>query len=119
MLSVSDTDMGISADHLPHIFETFFTTKEIDSRTGLGLSTVYGIVTQTGGYIFVESYGLGKRACLTIYFRHDAALADDDWEETADGDGQLGEVTGGGTVLLVEDEYPVCLFGARAPKQRV
>ena len=38
VLSVSDTDMGISADHLPHIFETFFTTKEIDSRTGLGLS---------------------------------------------------------------------------------
>ena len=111
--------MGISADHLPHIFETFFTTKEIDSRTGLGLSTNYGIVTQTGGYIFVESYGLGKGACLTIYFRHDAALADDDWDETADGDGQLGDVTGGGTVLLVEDEDPVCLFGARASKQRV
>ena len=77
VLSVSNTDMDISAHHLPHIFEPFFTTKEIDSRTGLD-STVYGIVTQTGGYIFVESYGLGKGACLTIYFRHDAALADDD-----------------------------------------
>ena len=111
--------MDISAHHLPHIFEPFFTTKEIDSRTGLGLSTVYGIVTQTGGYIFVESYGLGKGACLTIYFRHDAALADDDRDETAFGDGQLVDVTGGGTVLLVEDEDPVCLFGARASKQRV
>ena len=111
--------MGISADHLPHIFEPFFTTKEIGSRTGLGLSTGYGIVMQTGGYIFLESYGPGKGARFTIYFLRDAVLADDDWDETADGDGQLGDVTGGGTVLLVEDEDPVCLFGARASKQRV
>lgn len=113
MLSVSDTDTGISAHHLPHIFETFFTLKEIGSRTGLGLSTVYEIFTQKGGYIFVESYGLGKGACFIIYFRRDAAIADDDWDETAHEDGQLGDVTGRGTVLLVEDEDPVCLFGAR------
>ena len=119
MLSVSDTGMGISADHLPHIFEPFFTTKETGSRTGLGLSTVYGIVTQTGGYILVESYGPEKGARFIIYFRCDALLADDDCDETADGDDQLGDVMGGGTVLLVEDEDPVCLFGARASKQRV
>ena len=80
MLSVSDTDMGISADHLPYIFETFFTAKEVGSRTGLGLPTVYEIVTQTGGYICVESYGLGKGACFTNSFRRDAAFADDDWD---------------------------------------
>ena len=79
----------------------------------MGLSTVYEIVTQTGGYIFVEGYGLGQGACFTIYFRRDAALADYYWDETADGNGQLGDVTGGGSVLLVEDEDPVCLFGAR------
>ena len=66
-----------------------------------------------------KATGWEKGEFFTIYFRHDAALADDDWEETADGDGQLGEVTGGGTVQLVEDEYPVCLFGARALKQRL
>ena len=118
VLSVSDTGMGISADDLPHIFEPFFTTKEVGSGTGLGLSTVYGIVTQTGGHIFVESAGPGKGARFTIYFRRDAALADDDRDETADGDGQLGDVTGGGTVLLVEDEDPVRLFGARALRSK-
>ena len=67
----------------------------------------------------MKSYGLGKGACFTIYFRRDAALAGDDWDETAGGDSQLGDVTGGDTVLLVEEEDPVCLLGMNTSKQRV
>jgi two-component system cell cycle sensor histidine kinase/response regulator CckA len=118
ILSVRDTGIGIDADTLEHIFEPFFTTKEVGSGTGLGLSTVYGIVTQTGGHILAESGGIGRGASFTIYFHRDVSKQEETGEDAAEHEGPLGDVTGGGSVLLVEDEDPVRLFGARALRSK-
>ena len=118
VLSVTDSGMGIDAETLPRIFEPFFTTKEVGSGTGLGLSTVYGIVTQTGGHILAESEGVGQGTCFKIYFRRDKTMPEELEAGVIDGDGPQGDVTGGGLILLVEDEDPVRLFGARALRSK-
>ena len=97
-LRVGDTGSGMDKEIKSHLFEPFFTTKEVGRGTGLGLSTVYGIVKQTGGYIWAESEP-GMGTVFDIYFprvREDAGAA----RETTS-----GEVRGGReTVLVIEDE---------------
>ena len=115
-VDVADTGMGIAKENLSRIFEPFFSTKEVGSGTGLGLSTVYGIVKQTGGYVFVDS-SPGNGATFTIYLPRwrgdvrEAAAAVSEEPRRAD-------LTGVGTVLLVEDEDAVRLFSARALRNK-
>ncbi len=113
---VSDEGMGIPQDKLQKVFEPFFTTKRTGEGTGLGLSTVYGIVKQTGGFIFVDSV-VGQGSCFTLLFpAHEAAK-----RETAKAPVAARKKLpehGSGVVLLVEDEAPVRAFAARALRLR-
>lgn len=115
-LEVEDTGLGIAKEHLGKIFEPFFTTKEKGHGTGLGLASVYGIVKQTGGYIFPESE-VGKGTTFRIYLpRHTPAAApvvvEPEKAQTA------RDLTGVGTILLVEDEDAVRDFAVRALTMR-
>jgi CheY-like chemotaxis protein len=102
LLSVSDTGVGMDKETQSRIFEPFFTTKEKGKGTGLGLSTVYGIVKQSGGYIFAHS-DLGRGTTFRIYLPR----VEDPAEHT--GPVNHTQVAAGGseTVLLVEDEESV------------
>ena len=111
-LRVSDTGLGISPDVLAKIFEPFFTTKELGKGTGLGLSTVYGIVKQSGGYIFAES-DPGQGASFVIYLPIYQG-ADVDQAAKPQAPVRRSETWGTGTVLLVEDEDMVRAVAERA-----
>jgi two-component system, cell cycle sensor histidine kinase and response regulator CckA len=102
LLRLSDTGCGMSPETLRRVFEPFFTTKATGQGTGLGLSTVYGIVTQHGGEIFVKSeVGHGTR--FDIYLPQMDSVA----EEVPEGTGVAGFGLGRETVLLVEDDPAV------------
>ena len=102
MLAVSDSGIGMDQSVVPHIFEPFFTTKGSGKGTGLGLSTVYGIVKQTGGYVWVYSE-LGLGTTLKVYLPR---------ARGAEAVGELSSLRelplrGNETVLIVDDEEPV------------
>ena len=102
MLAVTDTGRGIPPDVLPHVFEPFFTTKEKGKGTGLGLPTVYGIVKQSGGFIWVYSE-VGHGTVLKIYLPRDQGAK----ETLAPPAGPEAPARGSETILLVEDEEAV------------
>ena len=109
-LIVEDTGGGIPPEHLGKIWEPFFTTKEQGKGTGLGLSTVYGIVKQSGGFIFAESeFGKGTRFTIHLPVHHGAQVS-----AAAIAAPPPSAWAGGGTILLVEDEDTVRMVAERA-----
>ena len=119
LVEVADTGTGIPPDILDKIFEPFFSTKEVGKGTGLGLSTVYGIVKQTGGTLQVESE-VGRGSVFRVFLpRHvpDAAELAPRAPEP-DAPAKAADLTGRGTLLLVEDEEAVRAFAARALASR-
>lgn len=117
LIEISDTGAGIKPENIDRIFDPFFSTKDVGSGTGLGLSTVYGIVKQTGGFIQVSSQ-LGQGTTFSIYLPRSTP------EETTTASSPLREKTipqdlsGSSTILLVEDEDAVRLFSARALRSK-
>ncbi len=118
VVEVTDTGSGIAPEIIDRIFEPFFSTKEAGQGTGLGLSTVYGIVKQSGGFIFVESQ-VGKGTTFRLYLPHHQGEAEVAAGAAPDQEKALaGDLTGQGIVVLVEDEDPVRLFSARALRNK-
>jgi two-component system cell cycle sensor histidine kinase/response regulator CckA len=111
-LSVTDTGSGIAPGVLGKVFEPFFTTKEIGKGTGLGLSTVYGIVKQSGGFIFADSkVGEGTRFVIYLPVHREEATAGKARRAARP---KEHELWGSGTILLVEDEPMVRGVAERA-----
>jgi len=119
IVDVTDTGTGIPEREIDKIFDPFFTTKRVGEGTGLGLSTAYGIVKQTGGFLFVDSV-VGEGTTFSILIpRHihgtGAAALPPVSESAVEPEVDL---LGSGTVLLVEDEAPVRAFAVRALQLR-
>ncbi|MCR5859800.1 cell cycle histidine kinase CckA [Mesorhizobium sp. J428] len=130
VVEVEDSGTGIPPDVLKKIFEPFFTTKEVGKGTGLGLSMVYGIIKQTGGYIFCDSE-VGKGTVFRIFlprFVPGAVIAEQSAGDIATTEAKAiasaakgdapKDLSGSATVLLVEDEDAVRMGGVRALKSR-
>jgi two-component system cell cycle sensor histidine kinase/response regulator CckA len=112
-IEVEDTGTGIPADVMDKIFEPFFTTKEVGKGTGLGLSMVYGIVKQTGGWVFCNS-AEGRGTTFRIFLPRHIAQPEEQVKREIAVKTPSADLTGHGTILLVEDEEAVRAFGARA-----
>jgi two-component system cell cycle sensor histidine kinase/response regulator CckA len=115
LVKVIDEGTGIPPERLPKIFDPFYTTKKPGEGTGLGLSTVYGIIKQTGGYIFVDSE-VGRGTTFTLWFpAHDKPPEPE--PAPAPREAPLSQRLPG-RILLVEDEAPVRAFAVRALRMR-
>jgi two-component system cell cycle sensor histidine kinase/response regulator CckA len=134
LVEVADSGVGIAPEIVDRIFQPYFTTKDVGKGTGLGLSTVYGFVKQTGGFIYVETE-LGKGSTFRIFLPRSVAGADDvqipqlpeaaapaiagaiaaadEVKRTA-----AADLTGEGTILLVEDEEGLRALNARGLASR-
>jgi len=134
LVEVTDTGTGIPAAIVGKIFEPFFSTKEVGKGTGLGLSTVYGIIKQTGGFVYVDS-AAGKGTTFRIFLpRHVASAHDAAAERAAEVEAPSladalaavdqvkraanADLTGEGTILLVEDEEGLRALNARGLASR-
>lgn len=138
LIEVSDTGTGMPEEVKKKIFEPFFTTKEVGRGTGLGLSSVYGFISQSNGYIDCVTE-MGKGTTFRIFLpRHDVPVVDmpaapplartgavaapaQTPMPATDGDAPpppIADHTGKGTILLVEDEDAVRAFGSRALRSR-
>jgi two-component system cell cycle sensor histidine kinase/response regulator CckA len=130
LVEVADTGTGIPAAIVDKIFEPFFSTKDVGKGTGLGLSTVYGIIKQTGGFVYVDS-AEGKGTTFRIFLPRHAAEAQD-LEPVAEASpiaealaaadqvkrAASADLTGEGTILLVEDEEGLRALNARGLASR-
>ena len=126
-IDVSDTGTGIPAEIIDKIFEPFFSTKEVGKGTGLGLSTVYGIVKQTGGFVYVDSKA-GEGTSFRIFLpRHRPELEAAPEPQVTNGAAReaageapkpQADLTGQGTILLVEDEDGLRSLNARGLRSR-
>ena len=108
MISVVDTGVGMDQQTQEHLFEPFFTTKPMGAGTGLGLSTVYGIVKQNGGWIWVSSEK-GKGSAFKVYLPRAVGVA-----PTGSAVARIGAVGGNEIVLLIEDNIDVRRFLTKA-----
>ena len=128
LVEVSDSGTGIPPDIIEKIFEPFFSTKDVGKGTGLGLSTVYGIVKQTGGFVYADS-APGRTAFRIFLPRHIPGIEDQVTLATAALDNAASaaanlaksvasDLTGHGTILLVEDEEGLRALNARGLSSR-
>jgi two-component system cell cycle sensor histidine kinase/response regulator CckA len=119
LCELEDTGTGMPPEVLEKIYEPFFSTKEVGKGTGLGLSTVYGIVKQTGGFIFCESeVGRGTKFRIYLPRHHKDPSREEEGAKPEDPKPKKQDLTGKGTVLLVEDEDAVRAFASRALASR-
>jgi two-component system, cell cycle sensor histidine kinase and response regulator CckA len=117
LIEVGDTGHGMSREVMDKIFEPFFTTKAIGKGTGLGLASVYGMVKQSGGYIYPDSE-VGKGTTFRIYLPRHHPEDDVVAPKKEKREQRAADLTGTGRVLLVEDEEVVRNFAARALKRQ-
>ncbi len=119
LCELEDTGTGMPPEVVAKIYEPFFSTKEVGKGTGLGLSTVYGIIKQTGGFVFCDST-VGKGTTFRIYLPRQYEVKTEEVGDTevTKKDVKRADLTGKGTILLVEDEDAVRAFASRALASR-